>query len=221
MIKSKTLFIFVPSTIAQKEMDEQEKAEINLSTEEKFKEAARIVFTKKGYAATKTRDIAEQAGLNLALLNYYFRSKEKLFEIIMIEKVQQLFAFISPALNNPDTSLEEKIDWVAINYIEMLTKNPDLPIFVLSEIRSNPERFAKIIQLNTFVLKSHFVKQLAERKPGIDPVQLFLNFLGMLIFPFIAKPVFHSTSAMSDDMFNQLLEDRKTLVPKWMKLMLE
>ena len=64
-------------------MDEQLNREINLSTEEKFKEAARIVFTKKGYAATKTRDIAEQAGLNLALLNYYFRSKEKLFEIIV------------------------------------------------------------------------------------------------------------------------------------------
>ena len=202
-------------------MDEQSKAEINLSTEEKFKEAARIVFTKKGYAATKTRDIAEQAGLNLALLNYYFRSKEKLFEIVMTEKVQQLFAFISPALNDPDTSLEEKIDWVAVNYIEMLTKNPDLPIFVLSEIRTNPERFGKIVQLNTFVLKSHFVKQLTERKPGVNPVQLFLNFLGMLIFPFIAKPVFHSTGAMGDEMFNQLLEDRKTLVPKWMKLMLE
>src|SRR5580698_3307924 len=107
------------------------------STEEKIKAAARKIFTKKGYAATRTRDIAEQAGLNLALLNYYFRSKEKLFEIVMIEKVQQLLAFMSPVLNNPDTSLHEKIDLITPSYIDMLLKNPDLPMFVLSEIKSN------------------------------------------------------------------------------------
>jgi len=201
-------------------MEEQSKTEISLSTEEKFKEAARIVFTKKGYAATKTRDIAEQAGLNLALLNYYFRSKEKLFEIIMLEKVQQLFAFISPALNNADTSLEEKIDWVAENYIDMLLKNPDLPLFVLSEIRTNPERFGKVVQLNTYLLRSHFLKQVAERKPGINPVHFFLNFLGMMVFPFIAKPVFQSTSAVSEEAFVQMIEERKALIPQWMKLIL-
>jgi len=58
---------------------------IDLSTETKIKEAARVVFYKKGFSATRTRDIAEEAGINLALLNYYFRSKEKLFEIIMFE----------------------------------------------------------------------------------------------------------------------------------------
>jgi AcrR family transcriptional regulator len=200
---------------------EQSKAEINLSTEEKFKEAARIVFTKKGYAATKTRDIAEQAGLNLALLNYYFRSKEKLFEIIMLEKVEQLFAFILPALNDTSTSLEEKIDWVATNYIEMLLKNPDLPIFVLSEVRSNPERFGKAMQLKSQVMRSVFLKQLAERKPGVNPIHFFLNFLGMMVFPFIAKPVFGASGAVREGTFVQMIAERKALIPQWMKLMLE
>lgn len=58
----------------------------DLSTEQKIIEAARKVFTRKGYSATRTRDIAEEAGLNLALLNYYFRSKQKLFELVMAEK---------------------------------------------------------------------------------------------------------------------------------------
>ena len=53
------------------------------TTEEKIKEAARKLFTQKGFAATRTRDIAEEAGINLALLNYYFRSKQKLFDLIM------------------------------------------------------------------------------------------------------------------------------------------
>jgi AcrR family transcriptional regulator len=196
-------------------------AEKSLSTEEKFKEAARIVFTKKGYAGTKTRDIAEQAGLNLALLNYYFRSKEKLFEIVMIEKVMQLFSFIAPALNNPATSLEEKIELIATSYIDMLLKNPDLPLFVLSEIRSNPERFGKMVQLNGNMLQSYFVKQLAEKNKAINPLQLFLNFLGMMVFPFVAKPVFMIAGPVSEDKFVDLMEQRKTLIPQWMKMILE
>lgn len=197
------------------------KKEVNLSTEEKFKEAARVVFSRKGYAATKTRDIAEQAGLNLALLNYYFRSKQNLFEIIMIEKVQQLFAFISPVFDDPETSLHEKIDLIAVYYIDLLSKNPDLPLFVLSEIRNHPERFGKNMQMNTFLMKSVFVKQMMEKKKDINPIQLFLSFLAMLVFPFIVKPVFEISGVVSDKMFDKLMEERKTLIAHWMKLMLK
>lgn len=68
--------------------------EKDISTEEKIKEAARKIFMEKGFGSTRTREIAEAAGINSALLNYYFRSKEKLFEIIMMESVQEMFAFI-------------------------------------------------------------------------------------------------------------------------------
>jgi AcrR family transcriptional regulator len=209
-----------PGTGKGEKVEKVEKVDKGLSTEEKFKEAARIVFTKKGYAATKTRDIAEQAGLNLALLNYYFRSKERLFEIVMIEKVQQLLAFMSPVLNNPDTSLHEKIDSITPSYIDMLLKNPDLPMFVLSEIRNNPERFAKMIQANGNVLQSSFIRQIAAKKKDVNPIQLFLNFLGMLVFPFIVQPVLQTIVPMNEDAYTQLLEQRKILVPQWIKIML-
>ena len=104
------------------------------STEEKIKEAARRVFTEKGYSGTRTRDIAQEAGINLALLNYYFRSKQKLFEEIMLEKVIKLFGGLSTVFYNSDSSLEEKLDEVAELYIDMLLKNPLLPTFVLSEL---------------------------------------------------------------------------------------
>lgn len=193
---------------------------INLSTEEKFLEAASIVFTKKGYAATKTRDIAEQAGLNLALLNYYFRSKEKLFEIIMMEKIKQLFSFIAPTVNDSTTSLEEKINKITEKYIDMLSQNPDLPLFVLSEIRNRPESFAKSVQVENMIMHSYFIKQLAESKPGINPFHFITSFIGMLVFPFISKPVFQSTGMFTDEMFNQLMTERKTLIADWMKLIL-
>lgn len=195
--------------------------ETSLSTEEKFKTAARIVFTKKGFAATKTRDIAEEAGLNLALLNYYFRSKEKLFEIVMTENLQKLFSVLAPILDKAELSLDEKIMLIADKYINMLFTNPDLPLFVLSEIRTQPERFAQIIQLDNYVLKSHFIQQIYEKKKDINPIQFLISMMGMLIFPFIARPVFQTSSAFKEEAFTQLIEDRKKLVPMWMKCMLE
>ncbi|HLZ87627.1 MAG TPA: TetR family transcriptional regulator, partial [Puia sp.] len=65
------------------------------STEEKIMEAARKLFTQRGFAATRTRDIAEEAGINLALLNYYFRSKQKLFDIVMMENFRRFLGGMS------------------------------------------------------------------------------------------------------------------------------
>ncbi|MES2454649.1 MAG: helix-turn-helix domain-containing protein [Bacteroidota bacterium] len=202
-------------------MTKQEKPENNLSTEEKFKDAARVVFTKKGYAATKTRDIAEEAGLNLALLNYYFRSKENLFEIVMQEKILLLFSLISPIVNDGSTSLEQKIDGISVRYIDMLLQNPDLPLFVLSEIKNNPERFGKNFQVDNIIMRSHFVKQLAERNKTINPVQLILSFIGMLVFPFIAKPVLQGSGVVTEEIFSKLMDERKQLTARWMKMMLD
>src|SRR6202007_2839144 len=88
------------------------------STEEKIKDAARVIFHRKGYAATRTRDIAEEAGINLALLNYYFRSKEKLFDIIMLESLYEFRQFMQTAFNDEKTSLESKIETMVGKYID-------------------------------------------------------------------------------------------------------
>src|SRR3990170_6648264 len=141
---------------------------IDPSTEEKIKEAARVIFTQKGYAATRTRDIAEAAGINLALLNYYYRSKEKLFELIMFEKLGKFFGSIIPILNDVNASLEQKIVTFANSYIEFLAANPDLPLFILSEIRYNPEQFVNKLPVAK-AFESHFVKQLQERRADLHP----------------------------------------------------
>src|ERR1700733_13912192 len=118
----------------------KEAIEKNTSTEEKIKEAARRVFTQKGYAATRTRDIAEESGLNLALINYYFRSKEKLFDVIMLEHLQLFIHSVMGIVNDPATTLQEKIENLISHYIDMLIKNPNIPIFVLSEIHADPKK---------------------------------------------------------------------------------
>jgi len=196
------------------------KIEPDTSTEEKIKEAARKVFTQKGYAATRTRDIAEEAGINLALLNYYFRSKEKLFEIIMMEKMHALFGVLVPVLNDSTTSLEKKIELVSVNYIELLSHTPDLPLFVLSEIRSSPQAFGERMQANKLIKDSHFIKQLTEKRKDLHPLQFLMSLLGMLLFPFIARPVFGSVGVLAQKEFDFLMEERKRLIPQWMKLIL-
>ena len=191
------------------------------STEEKIREAARTVFLKKGYAATRTRDIAEEAGINLALLNYYFRSKEKLFELVMMEKFQKFFGVIFPVLNDDNTSLEEKVRLIVNNYIDLLLENPDLPIFVLSEIRNKPDRFVANVQLKKILTESVFVKQLHDRRPDLDPMQLIASLLGTTIFPFLMKPLLYSAKSMDQKAFDSFMEQRRQLVPKWVNTLIK
>ena len=195
----------------------KEPQKIDIPTEEKIIGAARKVFLEKGYAATRTRDIADEAGINLALLNYYFRSKEKLFQLVMAEKLQQLFSVILPIVNNDELTLEQKLETLAENYINLLIDNPDLPLFVISEIKANPEEFKDRLQIQHILKNSSFVRQIREKRPDVEPVHFIVSFLGMIIFPFVAKPILFSDTTR----FTALMEERKTLITKWAKAILE
>jgi AcrR family transcriptional regulator len=192
----------------------------DVSTEQKIRTAASAVFTKKGYAATRTRDIAEEAGINLALLNYYFRSKEKLFELIMMEKLSSFFGTIVPVLNDTSLSLDQKIVSVSKRYADMLMEHPDLPLFILGEVRTNPETFANKLPIGK-ALESDFIKQLQERRPDLHPFHFLMNLLGLAVFPFIIKPLLMTTGALNEKAFNAKIGERINLIPKWMNAMLK
>ena len=195
------------------------------STEEKIKNAARTVFHKKGFAAARTRDIAEEAGINLALLNYYFRSKEKLFNIVMLETFQSFFASVSSVFNNPDSSFEEKIELFATGYIDLLFSEPEIPLFIISEIRYNPEELLAKIDIKKAVFQSVFAQQhkMLVREGKIkEPnfIHFMMNFMGLIVFPFVAAPLLKSISGLNDEQFNSVIETRKKLIPVWMKAIL-
>lgn len=196
---------------------EERKDQGRTPTEERILEAAREQFLKKGYAATKTRDIATLAGINLALMNYYFRSKENLFGIIMAEKTNELFAGVLPALRDTETSLEEKLIRLSEHYTDMLLRSPQLAIFVLTEIHKNPERFGRQIIFHNAVMQSEYIRQLAEADPNTEPVSHLITYLGILIFPFLMKPVIHSASGIDDEHFTSSVLTHKRLAPVWMK----
>lgn len=201
------------------------KNEIDTSTEEKIKNAARIVFFQKGFAATRTRDIAEEAGINLALLNYYFRSKSKLFEIIMLETLSGFIQTISIILNNEKTSLDDKVSQIATTYIDFIIKDPEIPIFILTEIRNNPTMLVKKLPISKVVLNSFFFKQhqMAVNEGKIsepNPLHFLMNLMGLVVFPFMAKPMILAGNGLADDGFIALMQERKKMIPIWIKAMM-
>jgi AcrR family transcriptional regulator len=202
--------------------------EKDISTEEKIKVAARKVFQEKGYGQARTRDIADEAGINLALLNYYFRSKEKLFDIIMEESMREVFSVIISVANDEKTSLSAKLDVLASRYIDSLLENPNLPLFVLSEIQANPQRIMDRVGLTHVSIKDNLMfKQMQEQIDakgikGITPFQIFMNIVSMSVFPVVGKPLLMKIhSPMTEEEYTEFINERRTLIPQWIKMMLQ
>lgn len=193
----------------------EKKMNKELTTEEKIIESARKLFTQKGFSATRTRDIAEEAGINLALLNYYFRSKQNLFQIIIEEKFDELFGIINPILSNSEISLEEKIETLVMNYTKMLLENEDLPFFVLSEIKSN-EFIAERVKQNAEILSQPVIEnQLKERGFTISSFNFIMNVMSLTLFPFMSKPLFVTSGLVKEDEFAHFVIERQKDIPTW------
>lgn len=195
------------------------------SAEEKIKEAARKLFTQKGFDAVKTRDIAEEAGLNLALLNYYFRSKQKLFDLIMIENIQQFVQTIVLRISESNIDVTEKVEKVVEAYIDMISANPYLPIFVMNQMHNVPGKLVDKMEPVLKPVRENFMRQLAEAakrgeiKP-IEPFHFVANLMGLTVFPFIGRPLIQRVSGVNNEDFTRLIQERKKLIPQWIKAML-
>jgi TetR/AcrR family transcriptional regulator len=184
------------------------------ATEELIKQAAKTIFTKKGLDGARMQDIADEAKVNKGLLNYYFRSKEKLFNIIFDEAFIALFSNTAKILET-DIPLQEKISAIIKSESETIIANPFLPLFVLNEVGRNQH----IIQdkINKSPVKSIlklFSKQVqAEVKKGtirsVNGKDLFVNIISLLMFPFIAKNLFSSLFEMEEQAFESFMKQRQ------------
>ncbi|WP_310993072.1 TetR/AcrR family transcriptional regulator [Aequorivita marina] len=178
--------------------------------------AAKNIFQKKGMDGARMQQIADEAGINKAMLHYYYRSKQLLFEAVF----SNAFSLLAPQLNsvlNDDSSIEEKVKNFTSNYISFISKHPYLPNFIIHEMNRNPKFFKKIQESAAFPSLDKFNNQVAaEVKKGIlkpiDGEQLFINLISLNIFPFIAKPLIKGFFEIEDKAFNQLMEERKVAV---------
>lgn len=189
-----------------------------LDAETKIKEAARRVFLAHGYEGAKMRQIAEVAGVNLAMINYYFRTKEQLFQSIYGETFAQFVGQMGILINEP-TPLEVKI-WIIVDrYTDFIVANPLIPSFILFEQQANDGAFFKKINARGLIENSVFKKQLVEEAElgnirAIEPLQLIITMLGNIVFPVVARPVVSYVGSLDDDGFEKFMQERKQIVPE-------
>jgi len=190
------------------------------SAEERILAAARKVFTTKGMAGARMQDIANEAGINKAMLHYYFRDKEKLFEVVFLEEAQKFFPKINGIFNS-DASLFEKIENFVNEYIEEMLLNPYLPWFVMNEINRDPDQFMyRIWGKENLPDPGKFLIQIEkEVKKGtikrVNPMHLLMNLLSMTIFPFVAKPMLTRNLQLNEMQFRSMMEERRKEIPKF------
>jgi AcrR family transcriptional regulator len=172
------------------------------------------------------QEIADHAGINKALLHYYFRSKEKLFGAIFTDTLQQ----IGPALFsffNEEIPLEVKVWRFVNNYVELIKKYPRLPLFILNEISTNPERIITHLKFSDFIDFKKLENQLREEHEkgniiDVDVRHFIVNILGMTVFPFAARIIIQKNLGIGDEEWNHFTENRKKVIPEtimnWIKI---
>lgn len=162
------------------------------TTEEKILEAAKNIFVTKGMEGARMQEIADEAGINKALLHYYFRSKERLFEAIFAEIIKFAFPKITRIVQS-DESIVSKIEQVIDAYIELLIKHPFIPGFVLKELNRDPSGLFKLVV--KFGLNPQAVFDEIQRAMDrgeiiqMQPRHLAANIISMCVFPFAARPI--------------------------------
>lgn len=194
-------------------------AKKDLNTEQKILLAAKTVFIEKGLEGARMQEIADEAGINKALLHYYYRTKDKLFEAVFIGAFNKMLPQVIELLN-AELPLFEKITRFTENYINIFIDNPFIPGFVLHELSRNPERIVDLIS-NTGIQPEIFIQQVQyEIEQGkiipVDPRQLIVNMLAMCIFPFVAKPILNTIIFQGNaEAYRAFIEERKSAVPEF------
>lgn len=191
-------------------MREQDKP----NTEQLILEAAEEEFFTKGFAGARTIAIAEKAGVTHAMLHYYFRKKEQLFEHVITKNAALLAQTMIAAMGNPDMPIVERLKSGIASHLDFIAANPQLPRFFLNEVLSRPELYhlfyAKISEVGK-TLFADLQKDADEAAARgelehVDVRMLFVSIVSLNIFPAIVYLFFEP---FKDGMFGGLMADKE------------
>jgi TetR/AcrR family transcriptional regulator len=196
-------------------------------TERRILDAAHTVFLRSGTAGARTQEIAAEAGVNSALLHYYFRSKERLAEAVFRRAAGELFPVVAGILAS-DLPIEDKVRKVIDVELERLSRTPYLPAYVISELAYHPERIHQLLAaltgerpdaLGQTVLGRIQTQIRAEVRAGrmrqIAAEQFLVNLLSLCIFPFAAQPMFAAIFGLDGERFTRFIRDRRRELPEF------
>jgi AcrR family transcriptional regulator len=175
------------------------------------------------------QEIAEEAGVNQALLHYYFRNKERLSEAVFRETAGRMFPVLIQTLGS-DASLDEKIERIVETYLETLSRTPFLPGYVISELHHHPERIPQLVSSAAGIDLGSAMKPVLEKvdrqiasevKAGrmrrISAQQLLANVLSLCVFPFAAQPMLRAAFGFDDDGFAKFISLRRKELPQFIR----
>jgi len=187
-----------------------------MTTEEKIFNAARIVFQKKGFAGARMQEIANEAGINKAMLHYCFKNKQLLFEAVFMKAFSQLAPQVNLIFSSTE-SVFDKIRQFTNSYISFVIEHPFLPQFIVQEMNNNPEFMMQFLNHENRPNPNLMIAQIEQEiasgiiKP-IAPKQLLLDIFSLTVFPFAAQMMVKGIIQISDAEFNQMMEERKTSI---------
>ena len=183
-------------------------------TEEKIFEAATEVFVDKGMDGARMQDIANHAGINKALLHYYYRTKDQLFNAVFEMIARKIFKKFAPVFDE-NLTLEDKIRFFFKEHISFLQENPRLPGFLLNEVNRNPARIKKLLKnvdFDSIWFKIYNQHKEELKKYNITQAalpQLMISIAAISVFPFAAKGILEGILEKLDIDFDEYMEERK------------
>jgi AcrR family transcriptional regulator len=188
------------------------------NTEQRILEAAKFVFHRRGFDGARMQDIADEAGINKALVHYYFRSKDNLFLAVFEDAFSILIGRVNEIFFT-DQPIKVKVSQFLDYYIGFLSEHSYIPHFILNSLYERPEELKKILekkQLSPVRLMALMKKQAKEElNLDIDPFQFYINILALVIFPVIARPLIQTIFGYSDIEMQQFYTDRRKAVPEF------
>ena len=164
------------------------------STEGKILEAAKEVFMKYGLYGARMQDIANTAGINKALLHYYFRNKEKLFDKIFENALGRFFEHMD-VFSNDALPVKERLYLYIDGIIEFYAEYPQMSMFIIKEIGNHPELLKEKIQIAKKHKTIRLIQVLEEAVKNkeikkFDTAMFLVNLQSLCTYPFLASSMF-------------------------------
>lgn len=190
-------------------------------TERRILDAADRIFLRHGTAGARMQEIAELAGVNQALLHYYFRTKERLAKAVFVRAASQFIPALV-GLMASDAPLEAKIRRFVALELDHLSRHPHLPAYILSELGHHPDRAGQLVAMITGMAPARVGAQVfgalraqidervrAGTMRAIAPEQFMVHLLSLCIFPFAARPLVAAIAGMDHAEFERFMRRRR------------
>ncbi|MDX2414137.1 MAG: TetR/AcrR family transcriptional regulator [Bacteroidales bacterium] len=187
-------------------------------TEAKIFDAATEEFEDKGMDGARMQDIADRAGINKALLHYYFRTKDKLFMAVFDKLAEKMFKKFA-GIFELDMPMNKKLEYFFTEHISFLEKNPKLPMFILREINRNPELLEKFLsKINLENIKNGIRKNIPRKDmPKDEFAHLMVSIVSLSVFPIVAKPIIEGILSKQEISYDKFIEERKQYSPRFIQ----